>query len=556
MKRLIIILYFILFCNHSFCQKKIDSLKNLSYLELAKKAMEYKEKNIKEAITYTDIYLNKAIKSKDSTYIGKAYYLKLTLGLETYNDQEREKFLDSTIKYTLNSKDNFFPMLPLINRGAMYAKNKKFKKALDDYILTLKYAKENDIDYFYLAKYNIATLKRRTGAYNEAEKIYNECLKFYNYKEYSNDYLLCLIGLSNVYYESDKFEECHNTNKLGINHSLKVSDTISYYHFVVNEGINLSKQKKFRQAKDSILKSLPFIEDISNLSVAYFYLGKSLTNTNQEEEGLTYFKKVDSIFNVINDLVPTLRENYEYLIQHYKGNKNIEKQLLYTNQLLKLDSVLNSNYKYLNNNIIKRHDIPELLEEKKQLISILEKKNNSLNFGNIILIFSSILFFLLLLYFYRQKRVYKKRFKAIIEKGIKEELGNNDQVVTLESKKGLDIDNDIIDDILKNLKIFEQQEGFLIQQLSIQQLATQVETNSKYLSSIINTYKEVNFTTYINNLRVDYIIEKLKRDKIFRKYTIKAIADEGGFNSIDSFSRAFTKRTGLKPSYFIKNVNN
>lgn len=548
MKSILVNLLLILCFNFQcFSQQKLNSLKSLSYLVLAQKAMGYKEKDVKMALSYADAYLLKARENKDSIYIGKAFYLQLTL--DDYNDEQKVKLLDSTIKYTLNVKDDFFPMIALLNRGTIYSKIKKFKKALDDYLLALEYGKENNIDYFYSAKYNIATLKRRIGAYEEAEKIYNECLKFYNYEDSSEDYLLCLIGLSNVYYESNKFKECYYTNKIGIKYSLKVNDKIKYYHFVANEGINLCKQKKFIKAKDSMLKSLPYIEDISSLSVVYFYLGKSLTHNNEKEKGLTYFRKVDSIFKITNDLVPSLSENYEYLIAYYKKNKNIEKQLLYTNQLLKLDSILDSNYKYLNNKIIKKYDFPELLEDKKQLISILEKSNNRLSFGNIVLIFFAFLFFSLLLYFNRQRKLYKKRFNSILEENRKESSEN--EVV----KKQLDIDSKIIGDILKNLEIFEKEEGFLTQQLSVQQLAVKVETNSKYLSKIINIYKQGSFTTYINNLRVDYVIEKLKSDATFRKYTIEAIADEGGFNSVDSFSRAFKKATGLKPSYFIKNIN-
>ncbi len=549
--KLILVNFILIFCIgfQCFSKQKLDYLQDISYLELAKKAMKYKDNDIKTALSYADIYLVKAKENKDSIYIGKAFYLRLTLDVD--NIDQRVKLLDSTIKYTLNVKDDFFPMLPLLNRGVIFSKEKKFKKALDDYLLALEYGKNNNIDYFYSAKYNIATLKRRTGAYKEAEKMYNECLEFYNSEDYSEDYLLCLAGLSNVYYESNEFDKCHYTNKIGINHSLRVNDEIKYYHFVANEGINLCKQKKFFQAKDSILKSLPFIKDISSLSVVYFYLGKSLTHTNEKEKGLTYFRKVDSIFINTNDLVPSLSENYEYLIEHYKKNKDIEKQLFYTNQLLKLDSILDSNYKYLNNKIIKNYDFPELLQDKKQLISILEKSNDRLSFGNIILAFLSILFFLLLLYFNRQRKLYKKRFNEIIEEGIKEKTRNKTKVV----KKQLDIDANIIQDILRKLEIFEEKRGFLTQQLSIHQLATQIETNSKYLSKIINIYKQGSFTTYINGLRIDYIIEKLKNDNVFRKYTIEAIAIEGGFNSVDSFSRAFKKETGLKPSYFVKNIN-
>ncbi|MBQ0733883.1 helix-turn-helix domain-containing protein [Aquimarina celericrescens] len=83
-----------------------------------------------------------------------------------------------------------------------------------------------------------------------------------------------------------------------------------------------------------------------------------------------------------------------------------------------------------------------------------------------------------------------------------------------------------------------------------------LKTNSSYFSKIINIYKGKNFTNYINDLRVDYSIEKLQNDKKFRLYSIEAISREVGFGSTQSFSRAFTKKTGLTVSYFIKNIEN
>jgi AraC-like DNA-binding protein len=47
----------------------------------------------------------------------------------------------------------------------------------------------------------------------------------------------------------------------------------------------------------------------------------------------------------------------------------------------------------------------------------------------------------------------------------------------------------------------------------------------------------------------------LQKDTTIRKYTIKAIANEVGFNTSEPFAKAFYKKTGLKPSYYIKKLN-
>jgi len=74
------------------------------------------------------------------------------------------------------------------------------------------------------------------------------------------------------------------------------------------------------------------------------------------------------------------------------------------------------------------------------------------------------------------------------------------------------------------------------------------------LSHYINHYEKKKFTDYINDLRIEYTIEKIKLDKKFRIYTIKAISESVGFSNPVSFSQAFYKKTGIKPSYFIKKM--
>lgn len=78
--------------------------------------------------------------------------------------------------------------------------------------------------------------------------------------------------------------------------------------------------------------------------------------------------------------------------------------------------------------------------------------------------------------------------------------------------------------------------------MTIVDLAKSFGTNTKYLSKVINIYKQKSFITYINDLRVDYAIKKLKTDQKFRKYSIKAISESVGYGKAESFSNAFKKK--------------
>lgn len=81
-----------------------------------------------------------------------------------------------------------------------------------------------------------------------------------------------------------------------------------------------------------------------------------------------------------------------------------------------------------------------------------------------------------------------------------------------------------------------------------------MNTNSKYLSKVIKYYHSKSFSPYVNDLRIDYTIGRLKVDHKIQNYTIKAIAAEAGFNSAEAFSKYFYKKNGIYPSYFIKQL--
>lgn len=109
--------------------------------------------------------------------------------------------------------------------------------------------------------------------------------------------------------------------------------------------------------------------------------------------------------------------------------------------------------------------------------------------------------------------------------------------------------------ILNKLKRFENSKRFLNKDISLAVLAGQLDSNTKYLSEIINSHYNVNFNTYINKLRINYIIEKLKTDPNFINYKISYLADNCGFSSHSSFATVFKSITGISPVKFIELLN-
>jgi AraC-like DNA-binding protein len=109
--------------------------------------------------------------------------------------------------------------------------------------------------------------------------------------------------------------------------------------------------------------------------------------------------------------------------------------------------------------------------------------------------------------------------------------------------------------ILNKLKRFENSKRFNNKDISLSVLAGQFDTNTKYLSEIINSHYDMNFNTYINRLRINYIVEKLKADPNFMNYKISYLAENCGFSSHSSFATIFKSITGISPGKFIELLN-
>jgi AraC-like DNA-binding protein len=101
----------------------------------------------------------------------------------------------------------------------------------------------------------------------------------------------------------------------------------------------------------------------------------------------------------------------------------------------------------------------------------------------------------------------------------------------------------------KTLEKLMKEKLFLNEKLTIDDMADKMETNSKYLSQVINESHNQNFYTYINAFRIQEA-QKLLKDKYHQKYSIQGIARLAGFSSKSSFNEAFRRVTGMTPSEY------
>jgi AraC-like DNA-binding protein len=405
----------------------------------------------------------------------------------------------------------------------------------------------------------IANIKYYLEFYEEALALFEDCAAFFktsNNYSHQRGYLSSLNSIGLCYTKLKKYDLCSRNNEFALSEAKRIGDDFMIGLYLQSEGINqyfkknyLVSIKKIEEARPLILKEMNFGTAI----MGQFYTAKAYWDLGQKEKAIFYFKKVDAYFEEKQYIRPDFREGYELLVTHYKEKDDFVNQLFYINRLLKADSVLNENYKNISSKIHKEFDTKTLLQEK-------ELAENKLAESEIIIwvlyVAMGFLFvFSLGLYYryYNNKKIFKAKLASFLNN--ETQAAQEDEPKATSAKKPLDINPEVVKNILKALEKFELKNKFLKKDITLVNLAKDFETNSNYLSKVIQYEKDKNFTNYLNDLRIGYITQLMKTESKYRNYTIKALADEAGFATPQHFSKAFFAVHGFYPSLFVSEMS-
>ena len=205
-------------------------------------------------------------------------------------------------------------------------------------------------------------------------------------------------------------------------------------------------------------------------------------------------------------------------------------------------------------------------EVKKEMFAIQKKYKNDLMLRYF---FTGLLIVLIAMFFYfKSKRDRKKvnaKVNAIIEKYKLDQLNINSTEVkdtfeeltdSQEKKEGVSInlDEEKENEILEKLIVLEKKLYYLKPDFTQQSVAKKIKTNTTYLSYVVNKKFGKSFSEYYNELKINYAINEMISNPVYRKYSTQAIAESVGFKNAVSFTRSFNKRTGVTPVQFIKRL--
>lgn len=345
--------------------------------------------------------------------------------------------------------------------------------------------------------------------------------------------------------EAEKINEREDDSYISKKYSL-----IAYsYIIMANEYLKANNQqmagKYYHKALDiHTEKPVPLVEKIVLLSeLGYFY------NEQREYDKAIKYAELGVSMEKKGNFPQVRKILFETLSKSYLEIQKTEESKKYLNLFTALnDSINNNDKKYLSHTISK---------QEQQFNSTFIKQTIGYLSLSIILIITGLLYFL----FYKKKKQKQLQKVEKIVKQLKER--QNLETASFSAKAKEDISSSKEDSVaimpleaeeklLEKLYQFEQKKLFLERKVSLSYVATEIETNTKYLSYIIKKHKGKDFNKYINELRIDYIVQKISDDPAYRNYKINTLAEETGFSSHSKFATIFKAYVGSSPSEFIK----
>lgn len=511
-------------------------------------------------------YSKKLIKTSNNClkYVGKIHEALSIYNTGEYYDSEK---LTVQIIEELNDKDELCLIktkIEALNRLFWIKKNQLlYNEALNNLLQIEKDIQRLPKDssfYFNIQitlKLNTALIKYLLGNFEEARKLWRECLVFR-----SNSNRDTVMSYSEVLNKANTFNLIGESFLNETDASIMALDSASFYFkkgyetaklfnpphqnsesiYNLREAEILIAKKEYKKALELIrkysknAKQYNTYNNINSLKAICFY------KLNKTDSSLFYSKKyLTSLANQKSNK-KKLITIYDILSNEYYKSKVLDSAHKYSQLTIEEIKTLNEN----KNEVNKAYYLYDFKNAQKLNSSILQKEKQNRQILTVIYIIAGIVVFFIISYLIKRN----KKITANLEE-FKSEIENNSPA----SKREYEIDKDLEKAILNGIDELKNSNDFLNSDFTIKAFAKRLNTNTTYLSYFLNKNYNQSFKQLLTEKRIEFLIDKLEKDPNYRKYTIKSLGEEIGYTNDSSFTRAFKKLKGLTPSEFIKRLN-
>ena len=450
-----------------------------------------------------------------------------------------------------------------------YQKGKRLSESINDQMQVVKFM-------YNIAQINgeVGNFKSAIAATKAAEKVIDRIKYLYTDEQLVRDKGNIYGNLGN-FYERYYYKDSNNKRFL---------DSAAYFYkktIVYSKGFDDRKltaqsnlgnvyyeKKEYAKAEKIYYDLLLLAKENAYKSRYYsvnFNLGRLYFYTKKYDDALICFQKVDSIYDQTKtDESGFIDDSHYYQAKIHDHFKNAEKA--YYHSQVYLDAFEKNESKFNKES----QEVNYLIgtdKLRKEIISIKEKNQTAVLLRKAGIFTAAALFVVLVLVLFRNVKRRKKveeRINALIAEH-KANLENKEKPaeelllpkVSSEGKQNvLSIDEEKENEILKKLLNLEKKFQYLNPDFTQQAVAKRIKTNTTYLSYVVNKRFGKTFSEYVNELKINYVINEIISNPTFRKYSTQAMAESVGYKNAVSFTKTFSKRTGVTPVQFIKKVEN
>ena len=376
----------------------------------------------------------------------------------------------------------------------------------------------------------IASIKREYGQKYQALQIQKESYKLINKKAIRKNNTETLIhtleALSKCYLAVMEVDSAITVANKGKKLAAEIGDSRMVNSFEIIIGQSFFYKGNYRLAEKKLLNIIDYTRNESRADILY-YLGQMEIHKGNKDITLSYYSQIDSILGIKRfPVIDNIESVYQVLLANAIADVNKEEEEYYLSRLIYYDSL-----KKITDLKVEQIAINEFVLNSS---SGQTSKSKLLLF---LVLFGSLISSVILLL--RRNSTVSQKKKSF------------NRTPRNETPR---LANEVVSNILKSLKIWEKNMGYLDPNTTQVELASLLGTNSTYLSRTINEELGKSYSEYLRGLRVEYMLRDFDVNYIdlSRKSMIQ-LAEKYGFRSQYAFISAFKSRTGITPSLYLRN---
>lgn len=474
----------------------------------------------------------------------------IDLSIESYTDSKKIKYKEGMLESNVIGMSNLYDTGNPKKVIELSAESEKLGKELGDMEALCNIYRLKGQAYDQLAFFE-KSQKEFEKSIVISEKINSE-----NYKNYNKALIYMGIGSlkahinspidSVIYYQKKTLEATHEIDE-NIEFQNKKSHLLAMSY--INLAMTSAALNNFQESEDYLTKALNICRNkkyIVGKRTEILVLNEFawLYHAQKKYEKVKEYAKQAEIIEKQVSFPYIRRDIYEVLFKSYVETGEKIAASKYTKLYTSLnDSLVNAE------KMATATPMTHLIKEEKEI----HKNKIQTLLATITIVIFIILILTWFLWKRNQSRLHAKH-KTIIENLKSIEKKPVVPSTTTHLERGIVITDDTVHTLLAKLQKFEESQKFLRKDMSLTYLANSLNTNTRYLSEVINQNKGKNFYNYLNGLRIEYITDLLQKEPKYRSYKISYLAEICGFTSREVFSTIFKKETGVTPSYFINNL--